>query len=156
MTLTIRAQIGQCPMKEIAATIHLHNNRLLERRLSMGWSQVELSRRIGMCQSTYSKFERMAESPIAATTGLWKKRAIKIAKFWGEAPEEIFPQSVHNVKRSTAHAKFDSQDVVLTSASARLLSGPPDEVCISKQLMGRIQDTIYENINVLESTVINY
>lgn len=143
-------------MKEIAATIHLHNNRLLERRKDMGWSQVELAQRIGIDQSKYSKLERMAMPARNSATKIWANVALQVAEFWGESPEELFPQAVIDVKKNTAHIKFDVGEVALQSDYTRQQRLLPDSTCADKQILERVYEAIDTQLDARERTIITF
>jgi len=121
-------------MKELSVTIRLHNNRLLERREMLGLSQEALAEKVGMNQSKYSKLERLAYSPVDSRTGQWTAVALKLAAFWGEPPEELFPESLRGVNVAAARKKYNVNEVeLLMSGDTLRRITAPDEICEQKE-----------------------
>lgn len=111
-------------MKELEITVEVRNNRLKERRMRLGLSQADLADKVGINQSTYSGLESTRICPLQLSPGRdggfgqdpmwsggWKRSALRLAKFYGVEPAELFPDSVLSLKRRRAVRFVDSNEL---------------------------------------------
>lgn len=117
-------------MKEFEAEFRVRNNRLKERRLALGLSAPQLAKAIGVPYVTYVALESLRELPITAA-GEWRKSALRLSRYFGEPPEELFPPAILAVKNPKAIRRLDFADIrpMLVAAEEERLALPaPDEV----------------------------
>lgn len=88
-------------MKEFRVKVLLRNNRLVQRREELGMSQAKFARAVGLTQSLVCALETMRDLPMNPK-GAWKPAALRIAEFHGVPPEDLWPDVVLAVRRSTA------------------------------------------------------
>jgi len=104
--------------KELRVTVHIRNNRLMRAREDRGMTREQLGKAAGVSDSTIAGLETIRVHPHHIRRGGWKPSALRLASFFGVAPEELFPDSVLAVAESKKTVEVDGRDV------ARLM--PPD------------------------------
>jgi transcriptional regulator with XRE-family HTH domain len=66
--------------------------RLLELRLDAGMSGNDVAKAAGIHPTFYYGLEAMTRSPISKKNGKWTDNAMRLAEYWGVAPEDLFPR----------------------------------------------------------------
>jgi len=113
-------------MKEFRVKITLRNNRLVQRREELGMSQVEFSRALGATQGAVCALETMRSAPMSGA-GVWGPLALRIAAFHGVPPEELWPEAVLSVRKSTA-------TLFASSAEMAALMSPEDSLAARERM----------------------
>jgi RNA polymerase sigma factor (sigma-70 family) len=102
-------------MKEFELTFKIRNNLLIQRREEMRLSRGECAKAIGIHYVDYCRYEAMSRSPVTSKNvkdSFWTPTALRIAKFFGVDPEELFPPSVRQVRKNKAVKKVDFVELV--------------------------------------------
>jgi len=107
-------------MKELEVAIKLRNNRLKERRLALGLSQVKLAKKLHINAGTYGILENLRSSPFQKRNGEWTSTVVKLAAFYKVEPAELFPEIIWGIERSSATKKVDAGDLYLTTSQHTL------------------------------------
>lgn len=112
-------------MKEFEITVHVRNNRLKQRRVDAGLTQVEIAQRVGISRGAYVELEVMRRNPVDSH-GHWIPTAITLANYYEVEPRELFPDAVKHIKTSTISRKVDVSDVeaILNPSRNHLLENP--------------------------------
>ena len=116
-------------MKELEITVRARNNRLKERRLAQGCTQIQMCKRIGVSLQMYASLETLRHSPLGKT-GQWRPVVRRIAEFYEVDPEDLFPNAVLALSESihppVAVEKLDVEEFARLSAPAKppMIEGP--------------------------------
>jgi DNA-directed RNA polymerase specialized sigma24 family protein len=101
-------------VKDFRVSIKVRNNRLIELREQLGFSQAEASRRMGWkSPGPLLEYEGLKNSPLEShrSEDVWKRSARRIAEFYGVSPGWIWPESVREVRVATMTAKADASEL---------------------------------------------
>lgn len=105
-------------MKDFEVTIGIRNNRIKERRMSLGMSQAQLATAVGIYTSNICSYETFHDSPVlkkiesgGPDTYIWKTSAQKLANFFDVKPEELWPEALKIIKKSKAVIRVDAEEV---------------------------------------------
>jgi RNA polymerase sigma factor (sigma-70 family) len=130
-------------MKELEVTIQLRNNRLKQRRLELGFSQKVLAALVEIPLHVYGTLETMRTSPVTRR-GEWSTHALKLSAFYEVPVEEIFPESVMNIKDNKATRLVDAIEItsLLAAQEPRLLESPNDELPDREKMKEAIRDAL--------------
>lgn len=120
-------------MHEFELTLKLRNNLIKRRRLGLGLSPRAAAKAAGVTYSRWLQYEAMTMSPLAAQHGMttdatelpWKPTAQKIADYFGEAPEVLWPDAVLAVKQPTVVAEITAERALLLARMGASLELPP-------------------------------
>jgi transcriptional regulator with XRE-family HTH domain len=96
--------------KSFRVNVKFHNARLKRRREKLGLSTKEMAAKVGLSYGLYLGFENLGVSPIE-NTGDWKPSALKIAGFWLEKPDYLWPDDVLEIRRRKGHLKVGKDEV---------------------------------------------
>jgi transcriptional regulator with XRE-family HTH domain len=99
-------------IKELAVTVRIRNNRLLERRQQLGLTQKKLAAAAEVPIHAYGPLECMRLSPIDKSGG-WNKYARRLAGFYDVSEEELFPGCVIGVDAPVKTVCMDASDIEL-------------------------------------------
>lgn len=101
------------PYKEFRVKMELRNNLLIERRERLGMSPREAGEKSGVGYSAYLNYESLKTSPISKRAeGGWKPSALKLARFYGVAPEVLWPASILLVEVRKAEREVGVEELV--------------------------------------------
>lgn len=133
-------------MKELEITLRVRNNRLKERRETLGYDQAELAEAAGISLFQYGSLENMRAKPKNGR-GEWTKSATRLAQFFCTDPDQLFPQAVQDVQVPVSARKMDAADVgrLLPGASEhqqRRLELNPDADLDRAALRDRMRDAM--------------
>lgn len=103
-------------LKTFELTIQLRNNLLKARREQLGLALIAFCKRARVAVDGYSKLERMIDSPIGRGSGFggvvgWRRIALRLADFHGVPVEELFPQAVLQIQKSSAVLQVDGDEL---------------------------------------------
>lgn len=117
-------------MKDFELSIRLRNNRLKERRTQLGKKTRELAEAIGVSYETYIAFENLRIAPFGRLTErtgevAWRPSALKIARFYGVNPEELWPNVIMRVVKPEVVTKVDAQRVLALAKEAAVIPELP-------------------------------
>lgn len=130
-------------MKDLEVKLRLYNNRLKQRREELGLTQVQMSKAAGISYGTYNKLEGLRISPINEKTKKWRSPALKLADFFGESVEEIFPISARVVQESVGVIKVNSKDLFpILSDSSRFALLSPDEIIMERERLNEVNKVL--------------
>jgi len=116
---------------DLEVEMRIRNNQMKARRLKMGLTQAEAIKACGTC---YGPLETMRHSPLDSK-GEWRVPAIRIAEFFGELPETIWPNALLSVSRNKVIRHFDADKYAIAEENRRLLEAPPpDEVVAANEI----------------------
>jgi len=112
---------------EFEVQIRLRNNLLVQRREQLDLTQAGFARILGMSQSSYNQYECMRTSPMNMKTGRWKEIPLKIAEFWGESPENLWPDVVRAIRKAMVRFRLDGEAaLMLVGQATREMSSSPE------------------------------
>lgn len=100
--------------KDLMIKITAKNNRLVKERERLGFNCTQMGAFLGLTQSGYSAYENMIRLPVDKK-GRFKKNALDIAKKIGVSPEELFPESIRNLKAKAISREVNSSDLLALS-----------------------------------------
>lgn len=100
-------------MKDLSLEMRLRNNRLRERRLSLGLTNRALADAADIDPGIYGALEGMKRSPMNKKTGTWIAPVLRLADYFKVAPGELFPAVVFDVVVPVTEVKLDGEDVGL-------------------------------------------
>jgi transcriptional regulator with XRE-family HTH domain len=125
--------------KDLRVSVRLRNNRLLECREALGFNQHEAALAIGIGLGAYSDFETMKRKPII--DGKWDPLALKVADYYDQPIEELFPESVLAIQVPHVERKVDASDLLplLASQHTERLLLPPDTRTTAEELQARVE-----------------
>jgi len=79
----------------------IKNNRLIRAREELGLTQKKASVMMGdKHQSMLMNYENFKLNPWCDSQNKWKDSAVKIAKFYGYSPEELWPEAIQAIKKN--------------------------------------------------------
>jgi RNA polymerase sigma factor (sigma-70 family) len=96
-------------MKDLEVTVIVRNNRLKERRLALGMNQRLLALAAGVSPQAYAKLEQLRAS--AVKDGDWSATARGLATFYEVEPEELFPESLQEIREDRVVRRVDLDEV---------------------------------------------
>lgn len=92
-------------------TIRVRNNLLKQRRDRLGLSQKRLAEMIGISLWGYGALEGLHRPPVTLS-GIWRRCALSIAAFYEVKPEELWPDEILAVERSTVVRQIHGPDLL--------------------------------------------
>jgi DNA-directed RNA polymerase specialized sigma subunit len=101
-------------MKEFEVTIKLKNNLIKRRRIELSLSPRQAAEKAGIGYEIWLKYEAMLQYPISGK-GEWKPSARKLSEFLGFSPEELFPNCILAVKKTTVVAEVNALEMIALS-----------------------------------------
>jgi RNA polymerase sigma factor (sigma-70 family) len=142
-------------MKEFDIQVKVRNNLLVQRREQMGWSPRELAEKIGIGYQLYLGYENIKHFPLnKKSDNMWKPTALKIAEFWGESPEAIWPDIILSVKNTSVDLKVGEDEIgLLVGDSTLMLGSSPEDLFLEKELASKMRETI-GYLNPREASII--
>lgn len=122
---------------DFEVTLRVRNNHLVARRKELGMSCAAFARSAGVDRTTYSGFETMRLSPLRKDGRGWRAVAKKIAGHHGLPCDELWPESVLQVRTPVAVRTFAAEEM------RRLMPTSPDHrAVIESSIKGlRITET---------------
>lgn len=81
----------------------------------------------------------------------WKPSALKLAAFWGELPEDIFPAITQTVRKTSSHFKASEHEIKRYLVGAResmplLPEDVPERVTFTREVMPMVLEGIQEYV----------
>jgi hypothetical protein len=117
--------------KEFRLEIRLKNNRLIQRRLEMGYStHAALEQASGVSSAYISSYECLRENPWNPSKGDWKKSATRLAEFFQMSCEYFWPDVVRKVEKTRLMMELDAAQVMQLSGGA---PSTPEELLMSRE-----------------------
>lgn len=117
-------------MKPLEVTVHVHNNRIKERRIDLGLSTHEVAEQAGVTYRNYIELENLKKPPLRKANMHsiqyeWRDSAIKLSLFFKVPLEELFPNVVLAIKKPIAVWKVSEEEcsALLGTYSHNLLCG---------------------------------
>jgi DNA-binding XRE family transcriptional regulator len=125
--------------KDLRVSVRLRNNRLLECREALGINQYEAALAIGIGLDAYRNFETMKRKPLV--DGKWDPLALKVADYYDQPIEELFPESVLAIQVPHIERKVNAGDLLpmLASQHTERLLLPPDTRTATEELQARVE-----------------
>lgn len=141
-------------MKELEITVKVRNNRLKQRRLELGLTQIELAEAAGVHVNTYIRMENMnpKQALIDTRHGCWKwaVNVLRLAEFFDVEPGELFPKAVIEMGVTKAIRKFDGEEMgtLIPETKTKLLSESmnPEEMILHKEELITINDIVEKKL----------
>jgi len=133
--LAVQPQHAITLYKDFEIEVRIRNNRLKQRRLELGYhTQKAFAEVIGMSLFTYGDYEGMRRFPLK-TDGNWKEGALKLAKFYDCAPEELFPPAILGVKNTHKEVKADLVEMqpLIEDTQPAALPNPEEVIAIEQE-----------------------
>ena len=129
-------------MKELRLLVKIKNNRLVERRESLGLTQKTMAEVVGVPHAHYERLENLRRSPVV--DGEWTRDALQIAEYYDCDPGELFPEAVVAVREPSAERRLDGAELapLALSAHSRRLLLPPDESVAEGELRDEVRKVV--------------
>lgn len=127
------------------------NNQLRERREALGLTQKALAKRMGVHYRSISFYESMRLSPrCRARSGpkteerpwVWRRSALRLARFFGVKPHELFPEVIHEVQRTTTERRFDAHEMFGLPGTTPSVPLLPDAVIEEQERTTAIEEVL--------------
>lgn len=115
-------------MKPVRAKLSFSNNRIRELRKGMGLSPPKAAKAAGVAYQVWLAYEHMRRSPVSSKAGDWFPSAKKIAAFFGEDPNYLWPEAMQELIGVTVVRLLDEQEVLAYSKSQETLVIEQDSV----------------------------
>jgi transcriptional regulator with XRE-family HTH domain len=130
-------------MKELAVTVRLRNNRLLERRERLGLSQKDLAYAAEVSFTHYAELERLRRSPIGGGNE-WTEAARNLARFYEVSCEELFPDGLIQVSCPVQTRRIDVEELMRIGEGHvhGELPPSPDEALMEKELFEEVERVV--------------
>ena len=142
---------GECEhaVKDLELQLRIRNNRLKERRLTLGLTRVALAEKAGVPTSTYVSLENLKLSPLCkyrlpegrgaaawSESLVWSTSATKLAAFYMVPPEELWPAAILAVRKNVIETKVDAATLLLARSELvpQQLPSPEDIAEQSEQV----------------------
>lgn len=141
---------------EFHVDIRIRNNILKSKREALGLSAPKFAEACGILYGSYNKLESMKDSPLLKKTGEWRPIALKIADFHYAMPEDLFPESVRRLRKSTvsfACSEAQIADCVISDHQQLMLSAPADYEMQQREFNASM-DSAIEQLTPRESEII--
>lgn len=130
-------------MKDFRVSVRVRNNRLLERREALGFTQAQLAAAAGVCLEQYGQLERMSSTPLSkaapgtdSCTGTpWRRAALNVAMFYECSPEDLWPDEILAVKKTASEICASADELVAIAAPAKT----PEEGFAAAELADRMR-----------------
>jgi RNA polymerase sigma factor (sigma-70 family) len=132
-------------VKEFELTIRLRNNCLKARRLAMGLSAPALARKVGINYGLYVKLEGLRCSPLSRRADqTWLPSVLKLATFYGESPETLFPDAVLLVAQPEKVVALEADHVMALAGwqAEQALPPTPEECCQQMERTRAVRDAL--------------
>ena len=131
-------------MKPIRVNVRLKNNILTTLREQAGMSPRRLAEELGLSYQHYLDLEGMRRT-VLTVRGDWSEPARRIAAYWGRVPEELFPEVVRRVKRTSGSFVMDERQLQRLLAAPReslpaLPEEIPDRLVVSREVRERVDE----------------
>jgi RNA polymerase sigma factor (sigma-70 family) len=142
-------------VKTFELTLQLRNNRLKARREQLGLGLVEFAKRARVAVDSYSRLERMIDSPIGRGSGFggvvgWRKVALRLAEFHAVPIDELFPDAVIAIQKSLAVLQVDGEELQRLSLDEveQLPAevGDPEAKLLERERFNLIRASIDQNL----------
>jgi len=140
--------------KPLRVLVKIKNNRLIELREARGMSAKETAEACGVSYSTYVDYEglrlkakhwypRRSDSAV----WVWRASAMRIADFWGQLPDDLFPEVTQSVAKTSSYFKANEKEVKRFVSGTRenlpcLPEEIPDRVVFVKEIMPAVMDAL--------------
>lgn len=144
--------------KPLRVLVKLKNNRLLELRESRGMSAKAVAEASGISYNLYIAYEclnvrakKWVQKKREEDVFEWKVSALKLATFWGELPEDIFPAITQTVRKTSSHFKASEHEIKHYLVGSRnsmplLPEDVPERVTFTREIMPMVLEGIQEYI----------
>lgn len=130
-------------MKPLRVNIHLKNNILVTLREQAGFTPRQMAEQIGIGYQPYLDLESMRVSALHAQWRNWSKNARIVAAYWGKLPEELWPDVILRVKKTSGSFNMDERQVQRLLASPReSLPELPEEIPERAVLSSEIREQV--------------
>jgi len=140
---------------EFEVQVRLRNNLLVQRREELGLNQIDCARAMKIHINTYNSYECLREFPLNLLTGDWKRPAKRIAKFWGESPEALWPEVIRSVKKAVLRFRIDGETVnMLMGEGSRKMAESPEELYQTEERDAFLKSIILEGLTEQEAQAI--
>ena len=135
-------------MRDFELQLRIRNNRLKSRRLGLGLSAPKMAVRIGVSYGVYLDLEGLKSSPLRGSGFAqrgpreWTNSALKIANFFCVLPEDLWPDAVLAVQKSTVTTTVDAEALLLSAGAAAPLELPsPSDRAEGEELSAAILES---------------
>jgi transcriptional regulator with XRE-family HTH domain len=130
-------------IKDFELEIRVRNNRLKRLRLSLGLSQLQLCKALDIGANYVGEFETLKRDPVKDEE--WTDLALKIAEFFEQDPEYVFPESVRKVKKPYFKSEINPEDFgALIQGTKREQVLLPEDAVAEKELLREIEKQLGE------------
>jgi len=127
----------------------------VERRESLGLSPAELAEKVGISYSCYLTYENLQNMPLRKRTGAPKETAQRIADFWGESVESLWPDIVMSVRKNLIVCAVSGEDMMsLVSDHAKISALPLDEKMERQELVDGLY-RVLETLTPIEQKILS-
>ena len=113
----------------------LRNNRLINARRMMGFETITAaSHAMGIQVTTLCNLEGFRDSPWNKRDGTWNKTAIRIAEFYRQLPEDLWPEIVAQVEQTYTELEVGAASLALVANES-----DPIELLESRERVQQLQ-----------------
>lgn len=143
-------------MKDLRVIIRVKNNLLVKLRESMSFNQMQMAEYLKVGKCSYGDLENLVKPP-RNKKGEWSPIALKIAKNLKMLVEDVFPESLQNVKKNKIEKEINTNNLIdyyQTTDVYKQISSP-EKKHIDRNIKNEIKKTI-ETLTPREQEVINH
>lgn len=148
-------------MKDLELEIRIRNNRLKERRLSLGLSQREIAKAAGISQVVYCALETLnpKQRIFSKRTGDWVESIKKLARFFDVPETELFPINLIDVQFNKATKKVDAEELPLLVGGAQKYlmdeNDNPEETLLHREQVIRLKKVLEQALTPRQYEMFN-
>lgn len=99
-------------MKDLRVIVRLKSNILISHREKVGLTQADMAKLVGVDKNTYVNIENLHRKFIFGKKNKWRKGVIKIADYLEVIPENLFPESINQLRNTRKDIEVDSLELV--------------------------------------------
>lgn len=133
--------------------IKIRNNALVRRREDLNLSAPKFAKAVGMSYGQYLAYENLQCHPLyrdnamtrsLGKLGCWREGALKIAKFHGVSPTELWPECVLELKKVRASIEADPEQFTALAGMSRSLPPSPESHAEEQEMQSLISGAILD------------
>lgn len=129
-------------MKDFHVTIRLKNNQLKRRRDELEYSLKEMAKAIGVHWRTYLDLENLHQTGYNMRLRQWTKSALKVAKYFGEDCETLFPDSIREIKKTFVCLEANGDELAPAPYQYKLGEAVQEHEYLCKERDGVIESAL--------------
>jgi len=121
--------------KDFGLHVRVFNNQLRSRQRESALILPELCKAIGISLQSWYQLVSLKLSPLGQNG--WREIALKIADYFGELPEDLFPNAGQAFRQRVSTLYFDANDIAALGVSQPRGYLPSDPVAAEERLRPR-------------------